>query len=401
MSKLDVWKATFENNLRVIKSKVNTYLKELNEYDLMIPSDRSHHRKRILELRNKVNFYDDIISKYEDENYSISEELIGDILVSGDVDSNELVETEFGDFAVSYKKSKDELIDEYYKIIQNLNNLKRTDRSHTMKYKVLAEQLYFKYALLIDKAPLIRTGKVKNEIIDAGDEKQYQLHVNQYNILKRLAANLDERKESLISKVHMLEEQYMNYSNRNSIEKNELKVTIAGLKSDIANLKSNKNKYEILAEESLIRLQTVKGVIKRDYCAYLISKLDADDRVERELSNIEVFKYDIEKNDAELRLLALSDNPDEKKRQELLVLGAALEKMRDNAFKDLSEARRRRLKQEILHAYNVGSISLSEKNKRLYQLKSYIIVNPSVEKEVSLYLTEDEKPIEDNNLKLG
>jgi hypothetical protein len=354
----------------------------------MIPSDRFRHKDRIIELRSMIDYYEDIISKYEDESIKLQDEILGDVYISGEIKSNEVVETEFGDFPVVYNKSKEELIDEYYEVIQNLNQLKRTDKSNLNTYKELAEQYYFKYALLIERAPFVREGVIQNDSLSV-EKEDYQLYVNQYNLLKRLVINLDEKIEELNSRVHLLENQYMNFSNRNSIEKNEIKVEIADIKCDIAAMKAEKNKYEMLSEQALIKLQTAKGVIKKDYCAYLIAKLDADDRVNRELSNIEVFKYEIEKNDAELRLDALSESSDEAKRQQLLKTGASLEKMREEAFADLSKARKKRLKQEILHAYNVGSIALEEKENRLRQLESYIVINEAVEKEVSLYLTED------------
>jgi hypothetical protein len=388
MNKIDEWTNTFEANLRAIRSKIKIYFNELNEYELMIPSDRFRHKDRIIELRSMIDYYEDIISKYEDESIKLQDEILGDVYISGEIKSNEVVETEFGDFPVVYNKSKEELIDEYYEVIQNLNQLKRTDKSNLNTYKELAEQYYFKYALLIERAPFVREGVIQNDSLSV-EKEDYQLYVNQYNLLKRLVINLDEKIEELNSRVHLLENQYMNFSNRNSIEKNEIKVEIADIKCDIAAMKAEKNKYEMLSEQALIKLQTAKGVIKKDYCAYLIAKLDADDRVNRELSNIEVFKYEIEKNDAELRLDALSDSSDEVKRQQLLKTGASLEKMREEAFADLSKARKKRLKQEILHAYNVGSIAQEEKENRLRQLESYIVINEAVEKEVSLYLTED------------
>ena len=388
MNKIEEWTRTFEVNLQAIKSKLKIYTTELAEYDMMTPSDKVRHKERIIELRNKIDYYEDILSKYEDESIKIKDEILGDVFVSGEEKSKEVVETEFGDFPVVYNKSKEELMEEYYEVIQNLNQLKRTDKSNATTYKELAEQYYFRYALLIERAPMVREGVVQNDSISVKEE-DYQLYVNQYNLLKRLTFNLDEKIESLNSKVHLLEDQFMNFSNRNSVEKNEIKVEIADIKCNIASLKAEKNKYEMLSEQALIKLQTAKGIIKKDYCAYLIAKLDADDRVNRELSNIEVFKYEIEKNDAELRLLALSDNPDEEKRQQLLKVDASLEKLRDEAYVDLSKARKKRLKQEILHAYNVGSISHDEKENRLYQLESYIVINEAVEKEVSLYLTED------------
>ena len=388
MNKIDEWTNTFEANLRAIRSKIKIYYNELNEYELMIPSDRFRHKDRIIELRSMIDYYEDIISKYEDESIKIQDEILGDVYISGEVKSNEVVETEFGDFPVVYNKSKEELIDEYYEIIQNLNQLKRTDKSNLNTYKELAEQYYFKYALLIERAPFVREGVIQNDSLSV-EKEDYQLYVNQYNLLKRLVINLDEKIEELNSKVRLLEDQYMNFSNRNSIEKNKIKVEIADIKCDIAAMKAEKNKYEMLSEQALIKLQTAKDVIKKDYCAYLIAKLDADDRVNRELSNIEVFKYEIEKNDAELRLDALSESTDEAKRQQLLKTGASLEKMRDEAFVDLSKARKKRLKQEILHAYNVGSIAQEEKENRLRQLESFIVINVAVEKEVSLYLTED------------
>jgi hypothetical protein len=388
MNKIDEWTNTFEANLRAIRSKIKIYFNELNEYELMIPSDRFRHKDRIIELRSMIDYYEDIISKYEDESIKLQDEILGDVYISGEIKSNEVVETEFGDFPVVYNKSKEELIDEYYEVIQNLNQLKRTDKSNLNTYKELAEQYYFKYALLIERAPFVREGVIQNDSLSV-EKEDYQLYVNQYNLLKRLVINLDEKIEELNSRVHLLENQYMNFSNRNSIEKNEIKVEIADIKCDIAAMKAEKNKYEMLSEQALIKLQTAKGVIKKDYCAYLIAKLDADDRVNRELSNIEVFKYEIEKNDAELRLDALSDSSDEVKRQQLLKTGASLEKMREEAFADLSKARKKRLKQEILHAYNVSSIAQEEKENRLRQLESYIVINEAVEKEVSLYLTED------------
>ena len=59
--------------------------------------------------------------------------------------------------------------------------------------------------------------------------------------------------------------------------------------------------------------------------------------------------------------------------------------MRDIAFSDLSKARKDRLKREILHAYNVGSISKEDRDTKLSQLESYVVINEAVENEVSLY----------------
>ena len=385
MDKVEEWLKTFHNNVRIIRNKLRIYYNELAQYDEMSPVDKVKHKDRVIELRELIKFYEDILEYYDNEDKKIDDEVIGDILITPKVQKTELIETEFGDFEVVFSKSKEELIDEYYEVMQNLSHLNRVDKSNAKTYKELSEKYYFRFALLIERAPDLRKGDVQNQILNAGTEDDYQMHINQYHSLKRIAQNIDVKREELISELHLLEEQLSNFTSNNSIDKNELRVKIADLKSKIAGYTGEKNKYDMLCEIALIKSQTVKGKIKDDYCAYLISKLDADDRVNREISNTEVFKYELEKNDAELRLLALSDNPDEEQRERLLKKGSNLEQMRDIAFSDLSKARKDRLKREILHAYNVGSISKEDRDTKLSQLESYVVINEAVENEVSLY----------------
>ena len=63
--------------------------------------------------------------------------------------------------------------------------------------------------------------------------------------------------------------------------------------------------------------------------------------------------------------------------------------MKSIAESDLSRARKNRLKREILHAYNVESISLEERDAKLALLDSYVVVNEAVEREVSIYTIEE------------
>ena len=392
MNRVQKFISEFERYLSAIRSKVNIYLNELAEYDMMIPAEKSQHRDRIIELRNKIDYYEDILFKYEDESLKIEDEIIGEAFISGQESTNTVQETEFGDFPTVYVKSKNELIDEYYEVIQNINISKRNDRTNAEKYKELAEQTYLKYALLIKRAPQIGKEVVQDQSLMI-NEDEYQQYVNECHVKHMEAVNADVEKEKLVSEVSQLESQYMNFSNRNSIEKTELKIEIAELKKRIALLKSKINEAEVVSEKAMFRARTVEGYIKKDYCVYFLAKLDADAKVNKELSNTEIYKYDIERLDGELRLNALSDNPDEEKRQRLLSEQASFENLRERAFVDLSKARRQRLKQEILHAYNNGSISLEDKEKKLTDLESYIVVNEAVEQEVGIYL-QDKTPSE-------
>ena len=394
MNKIDQWTSTFEKYKKAVKTKVDIYSKELAEYDMMTPSDKVRYKGRVIELRKLIEYYDDILFKYEDDSIEIPDAILGDVYISGNESSNDVAETEYGDFSITYQKSKEELIDEYYEVIHNLNVSKKNDKNHVEKYKQLAEQLYFKYALLIERAPKIRTGIVHNEKLMVRDE-DYQLYINQYHLNRIHATNVDVEREKLVSKLNLIKGQYMNFSNINSAEKNALKVEMADLKSKIATLKAEKNKYDMLAEVSLLKAKTAEGVLKNDYCVYFIAKLDADDRVNRELSNIEAFKYDIEKIDAELTLLTITDNIDDATRQKLLNESSSLSKMKDTAYADLSRARKQRLKQEILHAFNVGSLSKEAKDEKLNQLEQYIVINEAVEKEVGLYVEHEEPTVEE------
>lgn len=394
MNKIDQWTSTFEKFKKAVKTKVDIYSKELAEYDMMTPSDKVRYKGRVIELRKLIEYYDDILFKYEDDSIEIPDTILGDVYISGNESSNDVAETEYGDFSITYQKSKEELIDEYYEVIHNLNVSKKNDKNHVEKYKQLAEQLYFKYALLIERAPKIRTGIVHNEKLMVRDE-DYQLYINQYHLNRIHATNVDVEREKLVSKLNLIKGQYMNFSNINSAEKNALKVEMADLKSKIATLKAEKNKYDMLAEVSLLKAKAAEGVLKNDYCVYFIAKLDADDRVNRELSNIEAFKYDIEKIDAELTLLTITDNIDDATRQKLLNESSSLSKMKDIAYADLSRARKQRLKQEILHAFNVGSLSKEAKDEKLNQLEQYIVINEAVEKEVGLYVEREEPTVEE------
>ena len=389
MTSLKEWNTTFKKNIKAVQNKLKLYETELARYEVLIPRDRVIYKDRILDLRARIDFYEDILYKYSHPEVVIKDEIIGDVYISGQINSKDVIETEYGDFPVVYDKSKSELIDEYYEVIQNLNSLKNTDKEHAQMYKGLAEQYYFRYAALIERAPLLRKGNVQNKFLNAGSPKDYQKYVNEYNLTKRMAISSDEKRESYISKLNELKEQIMNFSSKNSIEKNRLRAEMAEIKCNIVALTAEQNKYEMLSEQALIRIQAIKGKISKDCCAYLLSKLDSDDRVNREYANIDAFNAAIEKNDAELRILALQDEVDEEERATLVRHGETLERMKDVAESDLSRARKSRLKKEILHAFNTESISIEERNAKLALLDSYVVINDAVEKEVSLYVHHD------------
>ena len=386
MASIKEWDSTFKKNIKAVQAKLDIYEKDLARYDALIPRDKVLYKDRILDLRKRVEFYDDILYKFKHPEEVIKDEIIGDVYISGQVNSKDMVETEYGDFPVVYDKSKSELMDEYYEVMQNLNQLKGSDKANIETYKGLAQQYYFRYAALIQRAPRLRKGNVQNAFLNPGTEADYQKYVNEYNLTKRLSIYADEKREVLISKIHELKEQLMNFSSANSIEKNELRAEIAEIQYNIVALTAEHNKYEMLSEQALIKIQAVKGKISRDFCAYLLSKLDSDDRVNRELSNIDSFNAAMDKNDAELRVLALSEDVDEEERTTLIRHGETLRRMKDIAETDLSRARKSRLKKEILHAYNTDSISLEERNAKLALLDTYIFITEDVEKEISLYI---------------
>ena len=388
MDKVQEWLNAFENNIKVIRKKIKIYEKELEEYDFMIPSDKVKHKARIIELRESIKFYDEILDYYDNPQKIIEDEEIGNIILSPIGNNLEYVETEYGKFEVIYRKSKLDLIDEYYETIENLNQLCRTDKANINLYKKQAEILYFKYAILINNAPYIEKGEVQNQMLNAGTEKDYQKHINTYRRNDKEASNEDVERENLISELHLLEDQLSDFSSSNSIEVNELRVKITDLKVEISRKSYNILKIRKLSEIALVKSQTVKGKFTDDYCAYLISKIDSDFAVDCKLAEIELYNSILENYDAKLRLIALNDNMNEKERAYLLTEEDRIENLLDKAYADLSNARRERLRREILHAYNVGSISNDEKNNRLKQLESYIVINEAVENEVSLYTTQ-------------
>lgn len=388
MDKVQEWLNAFENNIKVIRKKIKIYEKELDEYDFMIPSDKVKHKARIIELRESIKFYDEILDYYDNPQKIIEDEEIGNIILSPIGNNLEYVETEYGKFEVIYRKSKLDLIDEYYETIENLNQLCRIDKANINLYKKQAEILYFKYAILINNAPYIEKGEVQNQMLNAGTEKDYQKHINTYRRNDKEASNEDVERENLISELHLLEDQLSDFSSSNSIEVNELRVKITDLKVEISRKSYNILKIRKLSEIALVKSQTVKGKFTDDYCAYLISKIDSDFAVDCKLAEIELYNSMLENYDAKLRLIALNDNKDEKERAYLLKEEDSIENLLDKAYADLSNARRERLRREILHAYNVGSISNDEKYNRLKQLESYIVINEAVENEVSLYTTQ-------------
>lgn len=388
MDKVQKWLNAFENNIKVIRKKIKIYEKELDEYDFMIPSDKVKHKARIIELRESIKFYDEILDYYDNPQKIIEDEEIGNIILSPIGNNLEYVETEYGKFEVIYRKSKLDLIDEYYETIENLNQLCRIDKANINLYKKQAEILYFKYAILINNAPYIEKGEVQNQMLNAGTEKDYQKHINTYRRNDKEASNEDVERENLISELHLLEDQLSDFSSSNSIEVNELRVKITDLKVEISRKSYNILKIRKLSEIALVKSQTVKGKFTDDYCAYLISKIDSDFAVDCKLAEIELYNSMLENYDAKLRLIALNDNKDEKERAYLLKEEDSIENLLDKAYADLSNARRERLRREILHAYNVGSISNDEKYNRLKQLESYIVINEAVENEVSLYTTQ-------------
>ena len=275
MASVKEWNTTFKKNIKAVRNKLDIYQKDLARYDMLIPRDKAVFKDRIMELRYKVDFYEDIIDKYNHPEEVVKDEIIGDVYISGQANSRDVIETEFGDFPIIYDKSKSELIDEYYGVIQNLNELISTDKANAKTYKGLAEQYYFRYASLVQRAPLVRKGIVQNKHLYAGTVDDYQKYVNEYNLTKRLAISADEKREKLVSKLHELKEQLMNFSSKNSIEKNRLRAEIAEIQCNIVALNAEQSKYEMLSQQALIRIQAVKGKISKEYCAYLLSKLDS------------------------------------------------------------------------------------------------------------------------------
>lgn len=387
MDKVKEWTNAFENNIRIVRKKLKIYDTELAEYDMMTPSDKAKNKARVLELRDNIKFYEEILAYYDNPDIQIEDEEIGDIVLSPIGMKSDSVVTEYGEFDVVYSKSKSDLIDEYYETIQNLNQLCRTDKANAALYKKQAEVLYFKYAIMIKNAPYLEKGEVQNQFLNAGTKKDYQKHINTYRINEKKSSNEDLERERLVSELHLLEDQLSNFSSNNSIEKNELRVNIASIKCDIANKLLNILTMNMDAEIALVKSQTVVGKFTDDYCAYLIAKIQADFLVNYKQAEIELYKNQIDYYDAELRLIALNNIPDEEMRDHFLNKEHKVEALLDKAYADLSGARKERLRREILHAYNVGSISAEEKDKRLYQLESYVVINEAVENEVSIYTT--------------
>jgi len=393
MASLEKWNENYDNIIQVVRKKLQLYIKDISRYEKLIPRDKILYKDRIQELRDKIKFYQNVLYNDKHSELALEDEMIGDILVSANSKSKDMVETEYGDFPIVYKKSKQELIDEYYKVITNLNNSKKNDSENRKKYKDLSEKYYFRYALLVDKAPLIRKGIVQNQKLDPSTIENEQEFINEHVKNKRLAVVSDFNREELVSKSYELQEQLMNFSNKNGIEKNKLRIDLANLKCKIIELKKEHNNYEYLSSIALLKLQAVRGKFSKEYYAYLYSKLDAENDVNVELLNVEYYSAAIEKNDSELRLIALNSNTDEEKRSELLKKDDSLQQLKNKAESDLSKARKNRLKRDILHAYNVGSISLQEKIDKLSLLDSYIVINESVEKEINVYINDREKDI--------
>ena len=112
MASLKEWKITFKKNIKAVQNKLKLYESELARYDVLIPRDKVMYKDRILDLRSRVDFYEDILYKYEHPEVVIKDEIIGDVYISGQINSKDVIETEYGDFPVIYDKSKSELIDE-------------------------------------------------------------------------------------------------------------------------------------------------------------------------------------------------------------------------------------------------------------------------------------------------
>ena len=111
------------------------------------------------------------------------------------------------------------------------------------------------------------------------------------------AVNADVEKEKLISEVSQLESQYMNFSNRNSIEKTELKIEIAELKKR--------------HEKQIVDIVTANEQRIRELAAYIIVNGEMTDRVydkiEEELGIAFIIKTkrenDIQLTDSEIDYL--------------------------------------------------------------------------------------------------
>ena len=234
MTSVDKWNETFDRIVEVVRKKLALYEQDLARYDVLIPRDKVMYKDRILDLREKVSFYEEVLDKYEHPETVTKDEIIGDVFISPYVKSKSMEENEFGTFPIIYQKSKQDLIKEYYDVIGNLNNLKFIDTNNKKTYKELSEQYYFRYAALIKVAPLVRKGVVQDSILDPGTAEEEQETLNICMSNKQYSRKTDYDIEELTSKLYELQEQLMNFSSKNGAEKNELKIEIAQLKCDIA-----------------------------------------------------------------------------------------------------------------------------------------------------------------------